>query len=312
VVARPSSQICGQCHGIHVQPDLPTVSDWNQNGYAYRPGDELERTRIVVQRDKKLEMFHLEQLSPDPRRMDMLFWSDGMVRVSGREYNGLIRTPCFTHGDEKRPTMSCLSCHQMHQGRDDPRPLQEWTDDQLKPDMRTNAACVQCHDKNFDTDAKLTAHTHHEPDSSGSLCYNCHMPYTTYGLLKAIRSHTVDSPTVQATLATGRPNACNQCHLDKTFAWAAKSLEKHYGIEPPRLSEQQKTIAASVLLGAQGRRGPTRAGGLELWMGARQAYVGEGLDGAIPGATAGRSVPRGSFHRLPVAPPPAAVRRFSI
>ena len=23
------------------------------------------------------------------------FWADGMVRVSGREYNGLIESPCF-------------------------------------------------------------------------------------------------------------------------------------------------------------------------------------------------------------------------
>ena len=34
------------------------------------------------------------------------FWSDGMVRVSGREYNELLETPCYQRG-----TMSYLSCH---------------------------------------------------------------------------------------------------------------------------------------------------------------------------------------------------------
>ena len=34
------------------------------------------------------------------------FWSDGMVRVTGREYNGLLDTACIQKGK-----MSCLSCH---------------------------------------------------------------------------------------------------------------------------------------------------------------------------------------------------------
>src|SRR2546430_13546483 len=38
------------------------------------------------------------------------YWSDGTVRVSGREYNALIESPCFSKG-----AMTCLSCHSMHQ-----------------------------------------------------------------------------------------------------------------------------------------------------------------------------------------------------
>ncbi len=30
------------------------------------------------------------------------FWSDGMVRVSGREYNGLIDSPCYAQATERR------------------------------------------------------------------------------------------------------------------------------------------------------------------------------------------------------------------
>lgn len=73
------------------------------------------------------------------------------------------------------------------------------------------------------------------------------MPHTTYGLLKAIRSHTITSPDVGKDVAAGRPNACNLCHLDKTLQWTAESLEKWYQIEPPELDKDQREIAASLL-----------------------------------------------------------------
>src|SRR5947208_5654909 len=68
--------------------------------------------------------------------------------------------------------------------------------------------------------------SHHLAASSGSQCYDCHMPHTTYGVLKAIRSHQVGSPRVADELATGRPNACNLCHLDKPLAWTAHQLDR--------------------------------------------------------------------------------------
>jgi hypothetical protein len=73
------------------------------------------------------------------------------------------------------------------------------------------------------------------------------MPHTTYGLLKAIRSHQIDSPSVNASLATGRPNACNQCHLDKTLQWSADHLDEWWGIPEPTLTRDEQEIAASVL-----------------------------------------------------------------
>ena len=87
---------------------------------------------------------------------------------------------------------------------DDPRGLDEWRIDQLGTDMGGNAACTGCHSQ-FEGDA-LTAHSHHAPESDGSLCYNCHMPFTTYGIQKAHRSHTVTKPSAEETLSIGRPN----------------------------------------------------------------------------------------------------------
>jgi hypothetical protein len=73
------------------------------------------------------------------------------------------------------------------------------------------------------------------------------MPYTTYGLLKTIRSHQISSPSVQASIDTGRPNACNLCHLDRTLAWTADYLSQWYGTPKPELTEDQQTVAGSLL-----------------------------------------------------------------
>lgn len=81
------------------------------------------------------------------------------------------------------------------------------------------------------------------------------MPFTTYGLLKTIRSHQISSPSVESTLATGRPNACNLCHLDKTLAWTAEYLNQWYGVAKPALGEDESSVAASVLVLLKGDAG---------------------------------------------------------
>jgi len=58
------------------------------------------------------------------------------------------------------------------------------------------------------------------------------MPFTSYALFKAIRSHHIDSPSALATAETRRPNACTLCHLDRTLGWAAQTLAAWYGPEP--------------------------------------------------------------------------------
>ena len=236
-----SSQTCGQCHAVFEFYDAQSKSDFNSNGFTYRPGDNLLDSRHVFRfgRDRDLPVVK-QKLKRNPKFYERQFWSDGMVRVSGREFNGLLETPCYQRG-----TMSCLSCHTMHSSETDDRPRKQWADDQLKPDMRGNQACIQCHQE-FSNEGQLVKHTHHPADSSGSSCYNCHMPHTTLGLMKAMRSHTIDSPNVATTLSTGRPNACNLCHLDKTLAWTADRLKNWYDIPTPQLKTNEAAIASSV------------------------------------------------------------------
>ncbi len=240
---RRSAQICGQCHGIVVEKtsaDFP-VAALLARGHRYRPGDDLDDTRMVAGSGDPAARAMVAKLSGSPTFVEDSFWSDGMVRVSGREYNGLIDSPCA-----RNPAFSCLSCHQLHPNPGDRRPRAVWADDQLAPDMDGDHACVQCHDR-YRAPDRLAAHSHHPTGSTGSRCTNCHMPYTTYGLLKAIRSHQVSSPNVKVSLATGRPNACNQCHLDRTSAWTAGHLHDWYDSPLPALSADDKAIAASLL-----------------------------------------------------------------
>lgn len=117
---------------------------------------------------------------------------------------------------------------------------------QLGKGMEGNRACIQCHES---IGARLTEHTHHAAGSSGSECYNCRMPYATYGLLKSVRNHYIDSPRTQTTLEAGRPNACNLCHMDQPLAWSAQHLNAWYGTPLPKgLTPLDQTVSASVVM----------------------------------------------------------------
>jgi hypothetical protein len=251
--ARPASQVCGQCHGTSIRYERAGVPRGELRP-PYRPGRDLDETVFVLQPSKNLDAPLMRTiLENDPAAIRDSFWSDGMVRVSGREYNGLIDSPCFRDAHDERRTMSCFSCHTMHKTSDDPRSTGEWADThQVAANMNGDEACLQCHPA---LRANPAAHTKHQPGSAGSACYNCHMPYTSYGLLRALRSHRISSPTAAATVQTGRPNACTSCHLDKTLAWTADYLEKWYGTAPPALDADDRAIPSSMLALLRGDAG---------------------------------------------------------
>lgn len=211
--AARSAAVCGRCHSL-VTPSLLA---------GYSPGDSLEE--------------RIPSTPPGVVHDDRVRWSDGRVRTGGREYDALLSTGCYRAGE-----MSCLSCHALHRAADDPRPVEVWADDQLRPEAAGDGGCLQCH-PGLDSEA----HTHHPAESAGARCYDCHMPHTSYALLKSIRNHQVAPPTASESLEVGRPNACNLCHLDRSLGWAAEHLEEWYGTPQPTLDEDQREIAASLL-----------------------------------------------------------------
>ncbi|HLT36055.1 MAG TPA: cytochrome c3 family protein, partial [Enhygromyxa sp.] len=213
--AHRNSQICGQCHSASVFADHAA---WLGRGSDYRAGAELEDSTRVVRHPLRADQPWIEEvLDGDPDYLAGRFWGDGMIRISGRDYNGLIESPCYSDRE-----FGCLSCHEMH--GDTP-------DDQLRELARDddNRQCTQCHSQWADA-ATLESHTRHSSDSSGSSCVNCHMPHTVYGLTKAIRSHQISIPSVEESVVHGRPNACNGCHLDRSLAWTAAELERGFGL----------------------------------------------------------------------------------
>jgi hypothetical protein len=271
LAADRSSQVCGQCHSVWEHNGVDGEREANGRGLAYRPGAELRDSRFVVQpsRDRDSPMMRA-LIEAYPGYVADSFWSDGMVRVSGREYNGLIDSPCFRNATDEQHTISCASCHSMHKANDDPRPRAEWADThQVAAGKEGNGACLQCH---ASLGANVPAHTKHQADSTGSTCYNCHMPYTTYGLLRALRSHQISTPTVAASVGTGRPNACNACHLDKTLAWTSDVMARWYGTPRVALSADDTAVAASLLSLLRGDAGQRAIAAWSMgWTPAQQA-----------------------------------------
>ncbi len=173
-------------------------------GDPYDPGKDLHAFYKPVQREDKVESSGAPHGEKDVSfSFASRFWQDGSPRLTAFEYQGMTRSKCFTAG-KPGERITCISCHSMHRG--DPR-------GQLTEKMKTNAACTQCHEQ-FVQPVQLAQHTKHSAESTGSLCYNCHMPKIAYGIMSAHRTHDITIPRPDETVRFGKPNACNLCHLD--------------------------------------------------------------------------------------------------
>lgn len=251
-----SSEVCGQCHSVSIVRQQH-FDAWREQGSPFRPGQVLDDSQLVVSRDAARAPELRRKLEQDPKFFEHTFWNDGLPRVTGREFHGLVASPCHANaapGDAR--AMTCASCHDLHQDEGDARDARSWARSQLKPGADGDAACTQCHPQ-YREPAARAAHTHHAPDSVGSACLDCHMPRTSYGLLTTMRSHFVESPSVASELRTGRPNACNLCHLDRSLQWTQDAMAKWYGTPAAALDEEQRTIAAGprwLLTGDAGLR----------------------------------------------------------
>src|ERR1051326_5757257 len=99
-----SSQVCGFCHSMKW---FDQNEHWPQNGFRYRPGDDLEQTTPIIRPAKLADQPWLTNvLSKNPDILNDFFWPDGMIRVTGREFNGLIESACYQEGE-----LACVSCH---------------------------------------------------------------------------------------------------------------------------------------------------------------------------------------------------------
>ena len=226
---RRSVETCAQCHSFGEWTDQ---GEYGITGVPFRAGDELGAHRSVFRYTEDIrDPLLADMMGSDPSALDGNFWPDGTIRVAGREYNGLLEDVHLRSSE-----LTCLTCHSMH--------AYETPDTQLNPEGAGDRSCLSCHADYAD---EISSHTRHLPDSSGSECMNCHMPHTTYGLFSAMRSHRIDSPSLRVSVESGRPNACNLCHLDQTLDWSGRYLNEWYGQPLVELDEDEQSVAASVL-----------------------------------------------------------------
>ncbi|MFP5263946.1 MAG: multiheme c-type cytochrome [Blastocatellia bacterium] len=194
-----SMMVCGHCHGQRVPEPISRIQEILGKGDPYNSGEDLSKYYSPVARETRVGSYSFANR----------FWPDGSPRLTAYEYQGILRSRCFTGGDAAN-RINCLTCHTMHGG--DPR-------GQITDENRTNAPCVACHQQ-FASKEALDSHTRHIGDSSASRCYACHMPRVVYGVMSVHPTHEITIPAPQLTASDSIPNACNQCHLDKSVNWA--------------------------------------------------------------------------------------------
>ncbi len=134
-----------------------------------------------------------------------LYFPDGQIKGEVYEYGSFIQSKMFHAG------VTCSDCHEPHG---------------LKLRAEGNNVCLQCHSASkYDS----TRHHFHQTGSPGSRCVACHMPTRTYMVIDARRDHSIRVPRPDLSIKLGTPNACNECHTDKSAVWASNSIDKWYG-----------------------------------------------------------------------------------
>lgn len=208
-----SVDICGQCHGQRTPLTPAALRQWIDTGPTFRAGERLADHVRPVFRDIEVP----GGINPDLFRLR--FWPDETPRLTAYEYQGLLQSKCFDGGE-----ITCISCHTLHDG--DVR-------GNISERNRGNAPCLECHTQ---IAADISAHTKHEEQASGSLCYACHMPKMVFGVMDIHRSHRIEVPRPAQDALNDRPNACTHCHLGESVGWAQRELDSLWHGRPPRAS----------------------------------------------------------------------------
>jgi len=115
----------------------------------------------------------------------------------------------FTQSKMHQKGVVCSNCHNPHS---------------LELKVKGNGVCTQCHNPDK---FEQVSHHHHQKNS-GAKCANCHMPETTYMVVDPRRDHSIRIPRPDLSAQLNTPNACNQCHQDKSLDWVKKTFNKWY------------------------------------------------------------------------------------
>ena len=134
-----------------------------------------------------------------------LYYPDGQIQDEVYVYGSFLQSKMHRKG------VSCSDCHRPHS---------------LGVQGGVDAVCRTCH---LEEKYERVSHHFHTPGSPGASCVECHMPARKYMVLDARRDHSFRVPSPHLSLKLGTPNACNQCHQDRSVQWAADAVERWYG-----------------------------------------------------------------------------------
>ncbi|MGF1511043.1 MAG: multiheme c-type cytochrome [Myxococcota bacterium] len=210
-----ASSVCARCHGTDI---LMSNTDIYR---MYEPGF----SRVGKTNDLS-PYFYQTPLSPGRADPTIEVYLDGMPKGIGMLFRSFIESSCFKVSDVR-----CQDCHDPHDNRKPSIP------GRLEPSSESNAYCLGCHQTMVGQEED---HSGHRSGTPGSFCYDCHLPRTiekiTAGLRDRTRTHLMSSvPRPEDTVRFGihgAPNACNECHIDRTAQWAADALNPPNGARP--------------------------------------------------------------------------------
>jgi predicted CXXCH cytochrome family protein len=134
-----------------------------------------------------------------------LYHADGQMQDEVYNYGSFKQSRMFAAG------VTCSDCHDPHAA---------------KLVASGDSVCAQCHATDIYASGR---HTHHEQAKDPIGCASCHMPARSYMVIDRRHDHSFRIPRPDVSAKLGTPNACNDCHADKTSAWAAAAIEDWFG-----------------------------------------------------------------------------------
>jgi predicted CXXCH cytochrome family protein len=134
-----------------------------------------------------------------------LYYADGQMQDEVYNYGSFKQSKMFAAG------VTCSDCHDPHSN---------------KVKVSGDGVCLQCHAPEKYVAA---AHSHHEAVNPLVGCASCHMPSRTYMIVDPRHDHSLRIPRPDLSVKLGTPNACNDCHTDKSAEWASSAIESWHG-----------------------------------------------------------------------------------
>jgi Tfp pilus assembly protein PilF len=155
-----------------------------------------------------------------PELLTENYYPDGQILDEDYVYCSFLQSKMYAND------VKCNDCHNVHSG---------------KILYKDNRLCHKCHEPNIYDTKKHHFHKYKGEKGKpiilsdrkievgeGALCVNCHMPGQYYMGIDFRRDHSIRIPRPDLTISINTPNACNNCHSNKSPQWANNYVNKWY------------------------------------------------------------------------------------